>query len=90
MKLAYKTWNREHFVSDEVIKNDLLTLSEGKLVLAEEISIDNLADARKRKKNSDRDYRNDRDRGDRNDRDHHHRGDRYSNKRRNHGGGRRR
>ena len=94
MKLAYKTWNREHFVSDEVIKNDLLTLSGGKLVLAEEISIDNLADARKRKKNSDRerDYRNDRDyrdRGDRNDRDNH-RGDRYSNKRRNHGGGRRR
>jgi len=88
MKLAYKTWNREHFVSDEVIKNDLLTLSKGELVLAEEISIDNLADARKRKKSNDRDYR---DRGDRDYRDH--RGgdrDRYSNKRRNHGGGRRR
>lgn len=66
MKLAYKTWNREHFVSDEVIKNDLITLSDGKLVLSEEISIDNLADARKRKKNNDRD----RDRDSRNDRDH--------------------
>ena len=90
MKLAYKTWNREHFVSDEVIKNDLLTLSEGKLLLAEEISIDSLADARKRKKSNDRDYRGDRD--SRGDRDNYHRGggDRYSNKRRNHGGGRRR
>ncbi|MEM6316368.1 MAG: DUF4290 domain-containing protein [Bacteroidota bacterium] len=84
MKLAYKTWNREHFVSDEVIKNDLLTLSNGELLLAEEISIDNLADARKRKKSNDRDYR---DRG--GDRDHRDRNDRYS-KRRNSGGGRRR
>ena len=64
MKLAYKTWNREHFVSDELIKSDLTTLSEGKLVLSEDISIDSLADARKRKK-SDRDYRNDRDHRDR-------------------------
>jgi len=87
MKLAYKTWNREHFVSDEVIKNDLLTLSEGNLVLAEEISIDNLADARKRKKSNDRgDYRDNRDyRGDRD----HRGGDRYH-KRRHNGGGRRR
>ena len=84
MKLAYKTWNREHFVSDEVIKNDLLTLSDGKLILAEEISIDNLADARKRKKSNDRgDYRDRDHRNDRNDRN-----DRY--KRRNNGGGRRR
>jgi len=84
MKLAYKTWNREHFVSDEIIKNDLLTLSEGKLVLSEEISIDNLADARKRKKSNDRDYRGDRDyRSDKDNRD------RYSNKRRNSGGRRR-
>ena len=66
MKLAYKTWNREHFVSDEVIKDDLLTLSDGKLVLAEETSIDNLANARKRKKNADRDR--DRDRDDRSSR----------------------
>lgn len=39
MKLAYRTWNREHFVSDEVILNDLATLSDGKLELAEELSI---------------------------------------------------
>ncbi len=62
MKLAYKTWNREHFVSDEVIKNDLLSLSDGKLVLAEEISIDNLANARKRRKNTDRERDDGKDR----------------------------
>ncbi len=90
MKLAYKTWNREHFVSDEVIKNDLLTLSEGNLILAEEISIDNLADARKRKKSNDRgDYRDRDSRDYRGDRDHRGGGGRYD-KRRNHGGGRRR
>ena len=33
MKLAYKTWNRDHYVSDEIIKNDLKTLSEGKLAI---------------------------------------------------------
>ena len=35
MKLAYKTWNREHYVSDDVIKDDLEILSEGKLELHE-------------------------------------------------------
>ena len=40
MKLAYKTWNREHFVSDEVIRENLLTLSNGKLTLPEDTSID--------------------------------------------------
>ncbi len=73
MKLAYKTWNREHFVSDEVIRENLLTLSEGKLTLPEDTSIDNLANAKKRKKSSDgrdrdsRDYRDHR-RGRNNDR----------------------
>jgi hypothetical protein len=35
MKLAYKTWNREHYVSDDVIKDDLEILSDGKLELHE-------------------------------------------------------
>ncbi len=63
MKLAYKTWNREHFVSDEVIRENLLSLSDGKLTLPEDTSIDNLANAKKRKKSSDgrdRDYRDNR------------------------------
>jgi Domain of unknown function (DUF4290) len=43
MKLAYRTWNREHFVSDEIIKNDLATLSKGKLSLEDDSRIDGLA-----------------------------------------------
>ncbi len=44
MKLAYKTWNKEHYVSDDVIKNDLVLLSEGLLQLPEEYgSLDVLA-----------------------------------------------
>jgi hypothetical protein len=35
MKLAYKTWNREHYVSDDVVKDDLEILSDGKLELHE-------------------------------------------------------
>ncbi|MBK8554366.1 MAG: DUF4290 domain-containing protein [Lewinellaceae bacterium] len=35
MKLAYKTWNREHYVSDDVIKDDLEILSNGQLELHE-------------------------------------------------------
>ena len=38
MKLAYKTWNREHYVSDDIIKEDLQTLSNGQLVLEDETS----------------------------------------------------
>lgn len=43
MKLAYKTWNREHFVSDEVVKDDLITLSDGLLRLENHGSLDILA-----------------------------------------------
>ncbi len=35
MKLAYKTWNREHYVSDDVVKDDLEILSDGQLELHE-------------------------------------------------------
>jgi hypothetical protein len=42
MKLAYRTWNMQHFISDEIIKNDLVTLSEGALSLDEDIKIDNI------------------------------------------------
>jgi len=38
MKLAYKTWNREHYVSDDIIKEDLETLSNGQLVLEDDAS----------------------------------------------------
>lgn len=35
MKLAYKTWNKEHYVSDDIVKDDLEILSDGQLVLHE-------------------------------------------------------
>lgn len=40
MKLAYKTWNKDHYVSDEVVKSDLKSLSQGELILENPISID--------------------------------------------------
>ena len=43
MKLAYKTWNREHYVSDEVIKSDLKSMSNGKLIIAEDVPLDFLS-----------------------------------------------
>jgi len=42
MKLAYRTWNKEHYVNDEIIKNDLVKLSKGKLELSEEFKIGNI------------------------------------------------
>ncbi len=35
MKLAYKTWSKEHYVSDEIVKEDLVLLSDGQLELHE-------------------------------------------------------
>ncbi|MBK7869964.1 MAG: DUF4290 domain-containing protein [Saprospiraceae bacterium] len=73
MKLAYKTWNKDHYVSDDVIKQDLAVLSDNQLIFDEDTSFDNLSAARRRKQQQYQ-QRDDRDRGDRNrDRD---RGDR--------------
>ena len=64
MKLAYRTWNKEHYVSDEVIKNDLETLSEGSLEVDDNASLDNLTNAnRRRKRSNDNNGRGDRDKG---------------------------
>lgn len=84
MKLAYKTWNREHYISDEIIINDLATLSDGQLAMRENASLDTLTNANRRRKRSsdnngrdhrgrdrDRDYRDNRGRDrDRDYRDH--------------------
>jgi hypothetical protein len=43
MKLAYRTWNKEHYVSDDVIKSDLKGLSKGDLTIDEDENIENLA-----------------------------------------------
>jgi Domain of unknown function (DUF4290) len=58
MKLAYKTWNREHYVSDEVIKIDLDILSNGRLSLDENSRIDGLANSTRARRESDRNDRN--------------------------------
>lgn len=65
MKLAYRTWNREHFVSDEIIKNDLATLSKGKLSLEDDSRIDGLAMASRNRNppvTNNKDSRDSRDR----------------------------
>lgn len=41
MKTAYRTWNKEHYVSDEIVKSDLVSISKGKLNISEEAVIDN-------------------------------------------------
>lgn len=43
MKLAYRTWNAEHYVNDETIKSDLELLSDGKVKVDDDISIDYLS-----------------------------------------------
>ena len=40
MKLAYKTWNREHYVSDDIIKEDLISMTDGKVNLDADVSLD--------------------------------------------------
>lgn len=45
MKLAYKNWNREHYVSDEIILEDLKSLSKGQLSVDENRSLDTLTSA---------------------------------------------
>lgn len=42
MKLAYRTWNQEHYVSDEVIKEDLRSLSNGELSMDSDEPVSNL------------------------------------------------
>ncbi len=45
MKMAYKNWNIEHYVSDEIIMNDLKTMSGGQLSVDENVSLDTLSKA---------------------------------------------
>ncbi|HRD80198.1 MAG: DUF4290 domain-containing protein [Saprospiraceae bacterium] len=57
MKLAYKTWNKDHYVSDDVIKNDLVTLSGGILSMPDEMAIENLTPMGPPKKSSPQNQR---------------------------------
>ncbi len=40
MKLAYKNWNKDHYVSDENIVNDIRVMSEGELEIPEGSNLD--------------------------------------------------
>ena len=50
MKLAYRTWNREHFVSDTVIKADLEEMSNNALTFSDDFAIENLINYKNQKK----------------------------------------
>ena len=39
MKLAYKTWNHDHYVNDEVIKRDLKAMSENDIDLDDSVQL---------------------------------------------------
>jgi len=54
MKLAYRTWSREHFVSDEVIKADLISLSDGELSVRDSIYVDPINTARANENSKDK------------------------------------
>ncbi len=40
MKLAYRTWGKEQFVNDELIKEDLRKMSQGKIDVSDDANID--------------------------------------------------
>lgn len=52
MKLAYQTWNREHYVNDEIIMEDLKSLSGGKLAMHDDLQFDNLKSSMPKKSNA--------------------------------------
>jgi hypothetical protein len=54
MKLAYKTWNKEHYVSDEVIKADLENLSNGDLKIDRDQEIEFLANPSRSNNNNNK------------------------------------
>lgn len=40
MKLAYRTWNSSHYVSDEIIKEDLASMTDGSFVMGSDVGLD--------------------------------------------------
>ena len=47
MKLAYKNWSREHYVNDEVIKEELKRMSQGKLTMDDDVVLNKIRAANK-------------------------------------------
>lgn len=46
MKLAYKTWNPEHYVSDEIILEDLRNLGQGRMEIPNDLYLDALSSSK--------------------------------------------
>ncbi len=70
MKMAYRNWQKESNISDEIIKADLITLSEGKLSLSDEYNIEVSSNHNKKRTNTNNSngYRDNRRRDHRNSR----------------------
>lgn len=49
MKLAFKTWNPDHYVNDEMIKQDIKDLSDQKLSMPDDAPIDFLINSQKKR-----------------------------------------
>lgn len=47
MKMAYKNWNKEHYVNDEVIKSDLIRISDGDIEVDESMALNFLSNQSK-------------------------------------------
>jgi len=54
MKIAYKNWNREHYVNDEVIKSDIKAMTNGAIELGEDFELLTLHTAAPRRNTSSR------------------------------------
>lgn len=50
MKLAYHTWNKEHYVNDEIIKQDLLAMTNGSLHIHNDHDFDFLVNTKAKRK----------------------------------------
>ena len=42
MKMAYRNWNKEHFINDEIIRQDFERMANGKLTLPEDANLNML------------------------------------------------
>ena len=40
MKTAFSNWNKEHFISDESIKEDLANMSNGELKISDDVTLE--------------------------------------------------
>lgn len=58
MKLAYQTWNKEHYVNDEIIKQDLYEMTGGELSFEDDFSIENLISSRSFNNNNNKQRNN--------------------------------